>query len=387
MRYISFLRYILGYVQISVGGEFPEKLLNNLANNKISFWDTQKTNKIIYLKLSVKDFKRIKKVKGKNKFYIRIIKKCGAVFIFRKYIKRIGIPVGISVFLLLLYIFSLFIWNVSVVGNETVSKDEIIKNANEIGVKNGALISRVDSQLLREKMLLKNDKLAWCSFNIEGTKITINVSEIVEKEESYPTNIVADYDCIVSDILVESGVANVKKGDAVSKGDILVSGISSLNENYKFVKAKAKIEGIITEKVIVSGEFSGEKLVPSGKIKKQNTLEFFSLKIPLYFGKIKGEYLEEINIRNLYLFGEKMPISVHNRTLTLLENRGFNRNREELLFGLENEIKNKIQENTSDYEIISKNIEAKDNNLTLIYSIKFTKNIGKEEKIIFNISN
>ena len=212
---------------------------------------------------------------------INIIKKCGLIFIIKKYFKRAGLLIGVIMFFSTLYVLSLFVWNVSVTGNERVSKTEILSNCKEIGVENGVLLSKIDSQLYREMLLLKSPELSWCSLNIEGSKVTVNVSEISKNSNmDIPSNIVSDCDGIITDIYVESGVANVEKGQVVCRGDLLVSGISQLNSVNQFVKSKAVITAEIRESISVKGEFSGEKLVETGEVKQRNLLELFRLKIP-----------------------------------------------------------------------------------------------------------
>ena len=220
-----------------------------------------------------------------------------------------------------------------------------------------------------------------------STNITINVSEISNNSDNTPTNIVSDYDGIITDIKVESGFANVKKGDVVKKGDILVTGTNGVNFNNKFVKSKAVINAKITEIISVKGEFIAEKKVRSGKFKKKYILDFFTLKFPIFPGKVKGDYEKEAHSEKLSLFGKDLPVILHSETFYYLENCIFEYQREELLSNLEQEINKKINEIADDYEVISTNVEEVGNELTLIYEIKFSKNIGLEEKILINTSN
>ena len=147
MFLIEFLRYILGYVTMSIKGEFPEKLLNIFLIKKVTVWDIKKSKNCIVLKISIRNFKKMRELRGKTQLRVRILQKHGIIFIIKRYVKRIGIPFGIAVFLLTIYIFSLFIWNVEVMGNSAVPTGKIIKKCEELGVKNGTLSSKINSQL------------------------------------------------------------------------------------------------------------------------------------------------------------------------------------------------------------------------------------------------
>lgn len=385
MFLIRLLRYLFGYVRITVKGEFPEKILNIFLSKKVSVWDIEKGKNEIILNISIKDFLKIRELRGKTRLKIKIAQKKGVIFIIKRYFKRIGIPVGVAVFFLTLYFLSLFIWNVEVVGNKNIETAKIFKKCSDLGVKNGTLISQIDSQLLREKLILACEGISWCSFNIEGSKITVNISEISKNnDENAPTNIISDYDGVITEILVESGTGMVNKGQAVQKGDLLVSGVSSTN---KFVRSRAVVRCSVIETVTVEGEFSGERLVPTGVIHNKKVFEAFGIKIPLYLGEISKPYNESLEIKNLKFFGQKMPILTYKKKFEMLENQNFEYSREELMEKLSIQMQKKLNDIGENVEVLNRNIVEKDMRLYLKYDIRYNKNIGIEEKIIFDIPN
>ena len=387
MFLIKLLRNVLGYVTISIKGEFPEKLLNIFLLKKVTVWDIKKSKNCIELKISIRNFKRMRELRGKTQLRVKILQKHGIMFIFKRYVKRIGIPVGISVFLLTIYILSLFIWNIEVVGNSAVSTVTIINKCKELGIKNGTLSSTVNSQLLRERLILSCDGISWCSFNIEGSKLTVNISEVSKNNnQNAPTNIVADFDGIITEILVESGVALIEKGHAVQKGDILISGITDGENISRFLKARGLIKAEIIETISVEGEFAGERFKESGKIKRKNAVEIFGLKIPLFLGAASQPHNDYLEIKNLRLFGEKIPIILYKKTFSFLEKEQFSYSREELLNRLNLQMKERLKSISENPEIINRNISEKDNLLRISYDVRYSKNIGKEEKIYFNVS-
>ena len=142
MFIINLYRYFTGYVEISVDGEFCEKLLNQLSAAKISVWDIESQNEKLCLKLSLRNFLRIRKVRGKSKLRIRILEKKGFIFLVKRYIHRAGLPIGIILFLSTLFILSQFIWNISVVGNVKVPNEEILSACEELGVFEGVPLNR-----------------------------------------------------------------------------------------------------------------------------------------------------------------------------------------------------------------------------------------------------
>ncbi|MBR3960750.1 MAG: sporulation protein YqfD, partial [Clostridia bacterium] len=224
MFIINLYRFLCGYVEILVIGEFCSKLLNIFALQKISIWDIETKENRIKFCVSVKDFLRLREVKGKLSFKVKILKKCGLPFVVKKRVKRIGVVLGIALFFITLQFLSNYIWTVRVEGNAVIAKEEIVACCEKIGVRSGMRRSEVDSGYLRERLLLECDELAWCSFNVEDSRLTVNVTEISSPSNLQPSNIVSDFDGVITEIFVESGTALVKKSDAVRKGDVLISG-------------------------------------------------------------------------------------------------------------------------------------------------------------------
>ena len=386
MFIINLYRFLIGYVEILVFGEFAEKLLNQLSSANIVIWDIKNDKGRLSLKISIKNFLNLRKLRGKNKIRIKIVRKFGLIFIIKRYIKRAGIPLGIILFFTTLFILSQFIWNISVVGNDRISSSNVLSLCEKLGVREGMLSSNLNTQILREKLLLEAKELSWCSFNVEGSKLTLNVTEVNDSRNSDASNIVSDYDCVINEILVELGVAEVQKGDAVKKGDILVSGISEVSGVNRFVHARAVVNAEITETVKLSADFSREKRSHTGKTLKKSVLQIFGIKIPLFLGGIVNEHESSLYSKNLYFIGEKLPISLHTRNFEFLKTEVITMSRSELLNELTAKIEKQISEKSDNVQVLSRHITENKKGISVEYDIKYNKNIGINKNLIFDIS-
>lgn len=389
MLIINLYKFIVGYVEICILGDFCEKIINLFSVNHINFWNIKKNKNKIELCILIKDFKRIREIKRNTKVKIKIINKFGLPFIIKKYIKRIGLVVGLVLFFIIINTLSIFCWNVSVSGNKNVSENEILAACEEIGIKNGIKLKGLNMQQVREKLLLNCSDLSWSSLNIEGSKITVNVTEInKENKKNSPANIIADYSGSVKEIYVETGSAEVKKGDSFVKGDILVSGVENYGSNNKFVEAKAHILAEISDIIEVNGNFSRENTYLNGNKLNKYVLEFFNVKIPLYLGQVKGEFIAEGGHQNLYLFKQKMPIKIYKKTFNFLNKENIILTREELLIELSHEIDEKFNSiEAQDKQIVFREINETNNEIVLKYHIKYVKNVGVKENLLFDVSN
>ncbi|MFG6319406.1 MAG: sporulation protein YqfD, partial [Clostridia bacterium] len=81
--------YCTGFVNISVEGFFTERFINSCFSNAIFLWDLKRENSTyLKVKISVKDFKKIKKIARITKCKVKIEKKSGVPFFISKYRKR-----------------------------------------------------------------------------------------------------------------------------------------------------------------------------------------------------------------------------------------------------------------------------------------------------------
>lgn len=308
-------RFFCGVLKVEFFGVYPEKVLNLCARNGINVWSARYKKQKICCKMIARDFLLLHKILRKSGIKVHILEKRGFPFFIRKYNKRFGIVLGFIVFFSFLQIMSGYIWIIDVVGNETVKKSEIISHCEEIGIKQGVRKSKISPKADAQELLLKNDKLAWGSLNIEGCRLTVNVTEITEKdtENAIATNLVATADGIVKHIDVKSGNCVVKVGDVVKKGDVLVSGIIENMTETKFVRSSGEIIAETTTEITLKEDFSKKVALQNGKVKNKRVFEFFNIKIPLYLGNEKGLFETENSAWQLKLFGQNLPIKVHTK--------------------------------------------------------------------------
>ena len=132
--------YILGYVNISVEGYFIERFINICISKKILLWNVKrKKSSFLYVNIGMRDFRKIKEIAKITKCRVKIEKKKGLPFLLHKYKKRKLFLASLITILLSIFALSNFVWNIEVIGNETISKEEIIEQANENGLTIGML--------------------------------------------------------------------------------------------------------------------------------------------------------------------------------------------------------------------------------------------------------
>ncbi|MGE5328330.1 MAG: sporulation protein YqfD [Deltaproteobacteria bacterium] len=287
MFILKLWNYIRGYVIILVEGYFPEKFINICISRGILLWDvTREKSCIIKMKVSIEAFKKIRKVARKTRCRVKIIAKKGLPFVSYKYRKRKTFIAGCAIFLLMIYILSSFIWSIDIIGNNTISKAELIKKLNAVGFKTGVCRYYIDKEKICNEMMIQIKELAWISIDLSGTRAIVEISERVMPpkfvEKNVPCNIIADKDGIIKSIFVKAGTPLVKQQETVKKGDMLVSGIVINNVNIsRFVHAQADIKARTWYEEIENVPLANIKEVKTGRVKNLYKFRLISNEISL----------------------------------------------------------------------------------------------------------
>ena len=379
-------RFLMGYVTVLFSGDFCEKILNLTAKNRITLWDSRLTKKGIESSILARDFKKLKNIIRKSEIKVHILRKKGLPFRTAKYNKRLGLLVGAIIFIAFLKIMSGFIWVIDINGNELVTSSQILSACKEIGIKEGVKRSSIHTKTDRERLLLKLDKLAWASLNIEGSRLGVNVTERkkAEADATAPSNLKATADGIIKKIDIVSGNCLVKTGDAVKKGDVLVSGVIEKLSGTHFVKSQGTITAETVEEIKLEGKYKTEKTINSGEQKTKKVLEIFSIKIPLFLGEEKGEYKTYKDTKALSFLGKDLPLRIHSKTFHFYEKYKFTYSKEQLETELRKQLEKKLAKGSS---ITQSNISETADGLIITALISNTKNIAAEEKMLISQDN
>ena len=80
----SLLRFLNGYLIVEISGDDREKIINSANIYGVSFFNIKFLNNRVYAYMKIGDFKNLRAIKRKKNVKIRIFKKFGLPFIFKK---------------------------------------------------------------------------------------------------------------------------------------------------------------------------------------------------------------------------------------------------------------------------------------------------------------
>ena len=243
------LKYILGYVRITIEGYYIERFINICTNSKILIWNLKRENEVkLYLNIGIKDFYDAIKIAKKLKCKIKINKKRGIPFIIHKYKKRKIFLITLIVITMLIGVSTRFVWNIDIITEEKI--DNIEQDIKEVGLKIGVPKDRVNIQEIANKIRIKRDDISWIGIELKGTNAIVKIvkakkaPEIINENEN--SNIVAYKEGIITKIIAQNGTALVKVGDEVKENQILIEGkIEGKYTGTRFVHSLGEVEALV----------------------------------------------------------------------------------------------------------------------------------------------
>lgn len=381
------LRFIKGFLKVKLSGEYAEMLINKASKNGIEFWGLYAEKENIKGFIGLKNFRYLFKLRRQAPAKIKIEKKYGLPFILHRYRKRTGFLVGAVIFFTILEILSLFIWTVDVSGNKKVSKEEILLACKTAGVYEGVKKSKINSKNSADKIILSLEELAWCSVNIEGSVVTVNVTEVknMPDENDLPSNIVAKEDGIIKKIDVVSGYTVVKVGDVVAKGDLLVSGIGENINSTVFLESRGNITAEIQKKFSATEPFVKTQDKATGKVINHTELYVFGFKIPFYFLSVKGDCFLENEYKRFEISDKKLPFAVGKTKYHLTKKVEIKRDEETVKKLLKSNIEQQIKKySDKDFSIRDEKYLKTDEGITLEQTVVMVCDIAEQKTVMIS---
>ena len=386
--------YIIGYLVIEIEGYYIERFINICKNKKIAIWNLKRKDEIkLSFRARIQDFREIIKIAKKTKCKLKIKSKKGIPFIFQKYKKRKVFIFLLIIFISLIILSSNFVWNVEI----QVEDNQVIENIEEdlknSGLEVGKLKSKINTKDIINKVRLSRDDVAWMGIELKGTNAIVKLVKADEKpeviDESEYCSIISDKSGIITKINAQSGSANVKVGDTVNVGDVLINGwMEGKYTGIRYVHAKGEIEAKVWYTKNKRIEYNATERMETGNIENKYSIKFNNFKINLSKKLSKFKIYDTIETENkIKIFSNfYLPISIVKTTNKEVEEVQKIYELEEAknigIQDLEQELEQEIENKNS---IVNKNINTYEDEtgLEIYVTYEVIENIGTNEKIVF----
>lgn len=159
---------------------------------------------------------------------------------------RLSLLLCLGFIVLMLYVSSLFVWDIKLVCDDEIPKAEIMSALSDCGLSGGTFWPALDRENIRTKLMDRFPEISWLALNINGSRANVliklkeNVPEIYDENEYH--DIIAARTGIIKSMEVLNGIPQVTVGQAVKEGDLLISGtLPVLDGEPEKIHAKGRV--------------------------------------------------------------------------------------------------------------------------------------------------
>lgn len=390
-----FLNYLFGYINITIEGFFIERFINTCTSKKIFLWNVKrKTTSILNANISITDFKKIKQIVKKTKCRIKINQKKGLPFIFHRYQKRKMFLILLIPIVLAIYISSMYVWNIEIIGASNINQGELIEQLKQQGLATGKLKRTIDTKNIIHNIRLERTDISWMEISLKGTNAIVNIVEAEEKpqivEEQEYCNIVSDKKGIITKITANKGTAKVKVGDIVDIGTELIAGyMEGKYTDTRYVHAQGEVQAKVWYTKRKSSDFAREVTTQTGNSKNRYRLSINNFEINLYKSIPNFEKYDTISEnKKIKIFSNfYLPISIIKDTYQETKTEQITYGKVELQNLLITELEKEFKQEDIDENKITNKIvnvyQTNDKGIEVEMTYEVLETIGTEEKLNF----
>ena len=222
----------------------------------------------------------------------KIISTKGLPRLLKQFGARVGLIIGAFFAVALMVLSGLFVWDVQVSGNETLTEGEVIAELRACGFGVGSYLPALRVREVENRVLMASERIGWLSINMEGTVARVQVIEHVSGEAAgggdaatskRPANLVATRDGQIEYLELYRGNVVVSVGQAVKAGELLVSGLyDSKTGSFRYTRAAGNVMARTERTVTVEIPISYEEKVLEEAVLQEIEVHFFNFSYKIY---------------------------------------------------------------------------------------------------------
>ncbi len=222
---------------ISIKGSNLSNLINYLTSKNLNLINLSKDSNEIKFELNYIDYGIFKGL-TLDKYCIETLHKGGRYNVINLLINKLGLIIGLTLSIIFYIILSNRLLYINITGLTIVDRDDILHELSSIGVSRFATMPS-SNEFIEDYLYSKFD-FSLVSVIRRGNTLIISIKEeIAEKNQS--DGIVADFDMVIKDIRVLSGISKYSSGSLVRAGEVIVEPYTVVNGITIPIEPKAEI--------------------------------------------------------------------------------------------------------------------------------------------------
>ena len=310
MNFYKLLHLAFGEYRYSLPCSDFAALSADITKKRINVWGIKHQGDAVTLSTSLITAEILVNLCESRGITLTEVRNIGLPFIFSRYRRRIGLLLGGAVFMALIFISQLFIWKIEISGNERMTTRELELALESVGVSVGSFIPKIDRLEKSNELLLEYSALSSVSISLNGTHVSVSVIErraVPEPINDFGFyNVVADCDGVILDIDAEMGTPEVREGEAVYKGELLINSFMELrNGGFKATHARGRVYAAVNEKIEIEIPMNRRAKVYSGRVQTKRAYRVLGARLFGWSDTESGyEYFDTVATeRDITLFG------------------------------------------------------------------------------------
>ena len=393
MLILRAIRKVPSCVDFRAEGVFCEKLLTEAMKNGLGISFPRKSGYTMRGTVQAAEYRSLCKIARRLGLKMRIEKKHGIYFTLKRHRDKIGFAAGAIFAAAVVLFLNLFVWEINISGNKAVSSEEIMATLANSGLKTGTLRTAHDARKIEWNIMNDNKEIAWATVNIQGCCVNVVVSETrreaeMKYDDDKPVNIIAAKYGVIRKMDVFDGQGVVKVGDAVMKGDLLVSATFEDRHGKLTLKhSRARVMAETDYEITV--EFPLEQVIETtGGVKKSiKGIEIMGLSIPLGSSRGCEELPAEKEEKELYFLWIRLPVKEIRTKYHAVKRNTITYTAEQAKGGAFQLLEQKEAEEMSNMEIILRKTEEKIANGKYIIRASYDciMDIAEEQDILSDV--
>ena len=222
-------QFLQGYVIIQIEGVYPERLISLLKGEGVPLWDLGRSETGgLVCTLPARDFLRLRRLNRRCRCRVHILRKGGGRYQLRPLWRRRVLILGMAATLLLTYGASRRVWFVEVRGCERMDEAVLLEALREQGICPGRDLRKLPLSDLADYVAAQYEELAFVELHVDGVFLRVRAREALGSGErldlTQPCDLISTREGIVTKVSAYGGRAQVKVGDKVKRGQLLISG-------------------------------------------------------------------------------------------------------------------------------------------------------------------
>ena len=243
---MGLFRSLTGLIRVKYTSADIGLVLREFERNQINMFDVNASDELtINFTVAKQHLEILKSIAERRGEKIEICGRLGLFWTLRAVLRRQILIWGISVLVMLNLYLPCRIMFVQVDGNTKIPDSRILEAAAEAGLGFWADRRSIRSEQVKNRLMDEIPELGWVGVNTYGSRAVITVRERDddhEKEEPLTVrHIVASRDGIVAFVTITDGCGVCTVGQAVKKGDTLISGYTNCGITIRAEAAAGQI--------------------------------------------------------------------------------------------------------------------------------------------------